>query len=339
MVYIGGEGPVTEQLHAAGVPFRALRFLRRPIRPVQDLRAMLELAAAMREFQPDVVSLHTAKAGWIGRVVAARQGIPAIYTPHGWSLGDRFAPPAGLAFRWAEKAAARWAGAIICVCQYEKDLALRQRVAGAEHLHVVYNGVHDIPPELRAQPGASPVRIVSVARLDAPKDHGTLFRALAVIPAEGWQLDLVGDGPLENEFEIPGRRAGNRRQGSLPGLPAESCDYPGTGGDLRVVLPFGGSPAQRVGGHASGPACRGHACRRRAGSRGGRSERTSGARRRAWRPGGGSGAPVCGDADLRTRFGSEARRTYERRFGFDRMAQETEAVYRAVRCQRSPQSP
>ncbi len=49
-------------------------------------------------------------------------------------------------------------------------------------------------------------------------------------------------------------------------------------------------------------------------------------------------ARLLGDADLRTRFGSEARRTYERRFGFDRMAQETEAVYRAV-LSRSLQSP
>jgi glycosyltransferase involved in cell wall biosynthesis len=44
------------------------------------------------------------------------------------------------------------------------------------------------------------VRIASVARLEAPKDHRTLLRALAMMRSEPWQLDLVGDGPLEREM-------------------------------------------------------------------------------------------------------------------------------------------
>jgi glycosyltransferase involved in cell wall biosynthesis len=327
MVFIGGEGPVTEQLHAAGVPFRGLRFLRRPIRPVQDLRAILELAAAMREFQPDVLSLHTAKAGWIGRLVAARQGIPAIYTPHGWSLGDRFAAPAGLAFRWAEKAAARWAGAIICVCQYEKELALRQRVASAEHLHVVYNGVHDIPPELRAQPGTSPVRIVSVARLDAPKDHVTLFHALAAIPAEGWRLDLVGDGPLENNLMSLARELGIAARVRFLGYRQNPATILGRAGIFVLssrseALPRSVLEAMRAGLPVVATRV------------GGVPEAVVDGVNGLLAPAGESGAlaaalaRLLGDAELRTRFGAEARRTYERRFGFDRMAQETEAVYR-----------
>jgi glycosyltransferase involved in cell wall biosynthesis len=51
--------------------------------------------------------------------------------------------------------------------------------------------------ELRAHPETSPVRIVSVARFEAPKDHATLLRALAQLPDLDWELELVGDGPLE----------------------------------------------------------------------------------------------------------------------------------------------
>ena len=180
-VLTGGEGPVTEQLRAAGVPFRPLWFLRRQIQPVHDLRAVRELAEAVREFGPDLLSLHTAKAGWIGRVVAARLGLPAIYTPHGWPMGGRLSLVEGMIFRIAEKVASRWAAAVVCVCEYERKLALEKGVAQAERLHVIYNGVHDIPAGLRAEPGASPVRIASVARLEAPKDHRTLLRALAMM--------------------------------------------------------------------------------------------------------------------------------------------------------------
>ena len=330
MVYVGGRGPVTEQFQAAGVPFNALRLLRRPIRPLKDLFAIRELSAALREFRPEILSLHTAKAGWIGRAVAANLRVPAIYTPHGWSLGGRFPAPAGFLFRWAEKTAARWAKAIVCVCQYERDLALQKGVAGPERLHVVYNAVHDIPSELRARPGtAAPLRIVSVARLDAPKDHATLLRALASLPAGDWLLDLVGDGPLENHLRSLAIGLGIDARVSFLGYqsdPAKTLAQAGvfvlssrSEGFPRSVLEAmrAGLPivASRVGGvpEAFAEAINGFLV-----------------------PAGDAIALTAAlsrlleDRDFRMRLGAEARRTYEERFRFERLAAETEALYHAV---------
>jgi glycosyltransferase involved in cell wall biosynthesis len=199
LVMAGGAGDVADQLAAAGVPFRTLRFLRRPVRPARDLRALAEITGMLREWKPDLVSTHTAKAGWLGRAACSRLGLPAIYTPHGWSISDRVSPAGGIAFRLAEKWASRWANAIVCVCEYERRLALAKRVAPREKLFVVHNGVADTPPELRARPGRSPVRIVSVARLEPPKDCATLLAALGRLRELDWKLDLVGGGPLEPE--------------------------------------------------------------------------------------------------------------------------------------------
>ena len=123
VVFLGGEGPVTGQLAAAGVPFRSLRLLRRAIHPVRDAaRVWRNSAVRCDDFRPDLVSAHTAKAGWIGRAACARLGLPVLYTPHGWSIGDRISAAHGLVFRLAERAAARWASGIICVSQYEREL-------------------------------------------------------------------------------------------------------------------------------------------------------------------------------------------------------------------------
>jgi glycosyltransferase involved in cell wall biosynthesis len=197
MVLVGGRGPVTDQLGKAGIPFHSLRFLQRPIHPLRDLRALAEIVSVLGDLRPDLVSTHTAKAGWIGRAACARLAIPVIYTPHGWSIGQRISGPLGAVFTVAERAAARWTDAIICVCEHEKRLALSKRVAPAEKLHVVYNGVRDVASELRARPELDPVRICSIARFESPKDHRTLLQALAALRAEPWELDLVGDGPLE----------------------------------------------------------------------------------------------------------------------------------------------
>jgi glycosyltransferase involved in cell wall biosynthesis len=197
IVIVGGRGPVTDQLAAAGVPFRSVEFLARPIHPVRDLRALAEMTSVLREVRPELVSTHTAKAGWIGRAACARLGLPALYTPHGWSIGHRISAVQGVVFTFAERVASRWTSATICVCERERRLALSKGVAPAEKLFVVYNGVRDIPGGLLAKPGLEPVRICSVARFESPKDHATLLAALGGLREQRWELDLVGDGPLE----------------------------------------------------------------------------------------------------------------------------------------------
>ena len=200
VVLVGGLGPVTDQLASAGVPFRSLENLQRSIHPVRDFRARAEMIAVLRELRPDLVSTHTAKAGWIGRAVGAQLRLPVLYTPHGWSIGNRISPTLGAVFAVAERAAAKWASAIVCVCEYERRLAIEKGIAVPEKLVVVHNGMRDIPAGLHADPGLSPVRICSVARFESPKDHATLLRALAALRKKDWQVDLIGDGPLEPEM-------------------------------------------------------------------------------------------------------------------------------------------
>jgi glycosyltransferase involved in cell wall biosynthesis len=196
-VFIGGDGPAAQLMAEAGVNVRPLRFLRRPVNPIRDAIALLELTAALREFRPDLVSAHTAKAGWIGRAACARLGVPALYTPHGLPIGARMTGLRGGLFQAAEGVAAHWARAVICVCESERKLALVHHIAPPRKLLAIPNGVRDIPVELHADPGASgAATIVSVARFEEPKDHATLVRALALIGELEWELELVGDGPL-----------------------------------------------------------------------------------------------------------------------------------------------
>jgi glycosyltransferase involved in cell wall biosynthesis len=197
LVLVGGEGPVTELLAAAGVPVRRLRHLRRSVNPLHDARAFRELGEALRAFRPDLLSTHTAKAGWLGRAAARRLGIPVLYTPHGWPLGNREPGPRGAVFRLAERTAAPWTTSIVCVCEYERHLALTHGIGRPDQLVVIHNGVRNIPANLRADPGKTPVRLVSVARFEPPKDPELLLRALAPLARLSWTLDFIGDGPLE----------------------------------------------------------------------------------------------------------------------------------------------
>jgi glycosyltransferase involved in cell wall biosynthesis len=206
-VLVGGEGPVTEQFQTAGVPFRSLKHLRRSIHALKDLAAFRELESSLAELRPDLVSTHTSKAGWLGRAACRQLNIPVIYTPHGLTVGDRMGRLNGILFSKAERIAGRWTDAMVCVCEYERDLALANSLAARERLHVIHNGVRDIPDSLLANLQRAPKRIVSVARMEAPKDHATLLHAFAAVDPS-WTLELIGDGPLEPAVREQARQLG-----------------------------------------------------------------------------------------------------------------------------------
>jgi glycosyltransferase involved in cell wall biosynthesis len=329
LVLVGGEGPVTQQFDAAGVPFRALRHLRRALNPVGDLLAYRELTAELSAFAPDLVSAHTAKAGWLGRAAASKLSLPVIYTPHGLPVDGRFSGMKAAVFTLAERAAARWNTAVICVSQAEKRTAIANGVAAPDQLYVVHNGVRDVPPEFRAAPECDPVRICSVARFAEPKDHATLLVALAALRSRAWSLELIGDGPLQTQMQRLAERLGiaervtfrgyqadpepalaaaqlfvlSTRSEALPrsvleamraGLPVVATDVGGVGEAVE----------HRVTGLLAPP---------------------EDARLLA-----ASLDELLTDSEMRGRFGAAGRLAYERGFRLERTIEETLAVYRAI---------
>jgi glycosyltransferase involved in cell wall biosynthesis len=329
LVFVGGEGPVTKQFAAAGVPYHSLRHLRRALNPVRDALAYRELIGALREFAPDLVSAHTAKAGWLGRAAAARLGLPAVYTPHGLPVAGRFSGVASTVFAMAERAAAPWHSAVICVSEAEKRVALAKGVGAPDDLYVVHNGVRDVPPEFRAAPACVPVRICSVARFAEPKDHATLLVAMATLRHRSWSLELIGDGPLERRMRRLSERLGIADHVTLRGYQPEP-EAALAASELFVLstrseaLPRSVLEAMRAGLPVV------------ATDVGGVSEAVQHGVTGLLAPPEDSQALAAAidtlviDAALRDRFGAAGRRAYEHSFRLERTIEQTEAVYRAI---------
>jgi glycosyltransferase involved in cell wall biosynthesis len=320
---------VTEQLASAGVAFRPLQYLRRSIHPVLDLRAVAELSGALSGFGPDLVSLHTAKAGWIGRLVAPRLRLTTIYTPHGWPSEGRFSGGAGFTFRVAERLMANRAAAVVCVCNAENELAIRQNLAPPHLLRVIHNGVHDIAPEHRAEPRKEPVRIVSVARFQSPKDHTTLVRALGMIQSQHWTLDLVGDGPLQRQVRELAGSLGIGNRVNFLGYQPDPAPLLGRAQIFVLSSRSEGLPRSVLEAMRAGLAVM---ASRVGGVPEALTDGTSGLLTIAGDAAGlaGSLKTVIGDANLRHSLGIEARRTYEKCFRFERTAEQTLALYREL---------
>lgn len=210
-VLAGGNGMFSTELQRINIPYTALRYLVRPIRPGADLRALVELRSHLKALRPDLLSLHTAKAGWLGRLAAYPLGIPTVYTPHGWAFTEGVAPSAAHVYRLAERVIAPLTRHIINVCHYDRALALQHRVGSEQQNLVIHNGMLDVPLHLRANTSSQTTpHLVMIARFEAQKDHDTLLRALARLARRPWTLELIGGGPLRTHCERLARALGIR---------------------------------------------------------------------------------------------------------------------------------
>lgn len=166
------------------------------------------LDAIVAEVDPDVVVLHSAKAGLVGRMLL-RGRLPTIYVPHAWSFLALPRPLVQNAVIW-EKAASRWTSLVIAVSEGEALQGVRSGITAP--IVVVANPAptqwqHEqqvTPRHAREQLGLSErPTVVSVGRLSRQKGQDLLLAAwpqvLRTVAAA--QLVLVGDGPERHDLQ------------------------------------------------------------------------------------------------------------------------------------------
>lgn len=175
-------------------------------------RELPALARVISRVGPDVVHLHSSKAGLAGRL-ALRGRRPTLFQPNGWS----FLAVDGLLRRGSlawERAGARWSHLTICVSEDERRVGLAAGIAPP--MAVVANGVdldRHRPGDERARRDArrrldlpdGPL-VVCVGRLCRQKGQDVLLDAWPAVRREvpSARLALVGDGPTEAELRARG---------------------------------------------------------------------------------------------------------------------------------------
>jgi glycosyltransferase involved in cell wall biosynthesis len=201
-------GPLAERSEAAGVPWSRWEATREPGPSVlSEAAALRRVLAALR---PDVVHLHSSKAGLAGRL-ALRGRVPTAFQPHAWSFAAATRPQRRGALAW-ERFAGRWTDLLLC-CSPEEEQEGRAAGVRGRSL-VVPNGV-DLQRFSMAQP---PARAALRDRLDLQRDVpvavcvGRLSRQKGQdVAVRAWQevrralpeavLLLVGDGPERARLE------------------------------------------------------------------------------------------------------------------------------------------
>ncbi|MGQ9503781.1 MAG: glycosyltransferase family 4 protein [Thermogutta sp.] len=228
---LGPEGSLLERARAGGIPIKMVVSLRRAINPWHDLHAYFGIRHILREFRPEVVHTHSAKAGILGRGAAASLPIPVIvHTVHGAPFHP-YQPRVAQAFVIAcEKWAARRCHAFISVADAMTDLMVNAGIADRSKFTTIYSGM-EIEPFLHSADHRAAMRqhlgyedndvvIGTIARLFHLKGHDDILAAAEAIISRHPQVRFlwVGDGILRTRFEEDIRRRGWSKLFHLAGL-------------------------------------------------------------------------------------------------------------------------
>jgi len=197
-----------------------------PIRPVQDLLAVRDLARAFRRLRPAIVHTHSSKAGIVGRAAARLSGVPVVvHSIHGFGFHDR--QPAWLRATLvaAEKLARPWTTHFVSVAGVHLARGAALGIVDRARASVVRSGVHLGALAAAADRAAAAGTGALRAALGLPA-QGPIVGMVACLKPQKAPLDfvdaaarvasrrpdatfvMVGDGPLRPAVESHARALG-----------------------------------------------------------------------------------------------------------------------------------
>ena len=207
---------IRPRLEDAAVEYLPMRdFTRGASSPMAPLRALRHLDAQLAENTCDVLHCHSSKAGVIGRMVGARRGIPVVYSPHCFAFLRDLGTLSRAVPAVAERLLAPLTAAFVCVCEAEREAALRLTRRAPDRAHCIYNGVPTPAPDARPEQALLDFKgdgllVGAMTVLREQKRLDILIEAIPAVLAEvpEARFAIVGNGPLRDQLERQAAAAG-----------------------------------------------------------------------------------------------------------------------------------
>ena len=203
-------GALIDLVQRHGMQVKTFPSLVQPLRPLQDVMAILDLTGHLIRKPYHVVHTHNSKAGFIGRLSAKLARVPVIvHTVHGFAFHQQEPPWRQFLFRNLERLASHWCDKMIFISQPLVDWALTEKISHPRKMARIYSGIemdrfHPVSEEEKKRLrekwglGEHDAVIGIVSKLWEGKGHDLLIRAFKEIRKEKPQarLVIVGEGYL-----------------------------------------------------------------------------------------------------------------------------------------------
>lgn len=165
----------------------------------QDIKFYQEIKQLVSAYQPDIVHLHSSKAGFLGRLAINDKHIKVIYNPHGYSFlkeDEKWAKKQ--LYKQLEKVASLKCGDIVGVSQGEYEEALKL----SKRSHHINNGINlKNLPVFTQRSETHQFKVCTIGRISYQKNPKLFNEVAKRFPQ--LQFTWIGDGELRDELTAP----------------------------------------------------------------------------------------------------------------------------------------
>lgn len=185
----------------------------REIKLKEDFKAIKKIKKIIKNINPDIVYLHSSKAGALGRIALIFNfKIKILYNAHGWYFTSRISKSKKRIYAFIEKILAIKTKKIINISKSEYDSALKYKVAAPRKMCLVENGTnlerfknlekYRMEYRKKLEIDEDELVIGVVGRISEQKDPITMLEAFEKINKKYPKSKLVyiGDGELKEKI-------------------------------------------------------------------------------------------------------------------------------------------
>lgn len=143
----GENGELARMLKENNIEYFVLPHLKRRISPINDFIALKEIIDLFKKLQPDIIHLNSSKISILGSLAAYYnsklkiKNSKIIYTVHGWVFNEPQPVWLKQFYFWSEKITAHFKDKLICVSEFDRQIALEKRIANENKLITIHNGL------------------------------------------------------------------------------------------------------------------------------------------------------------------------------------------------------
>ncbi|MBU2472671.1 glycosyltransferase [Patescibacteria group bacterium] len=211
-VAAGGQGQFYKKIKQTNIPYYQINNFQRTINPFKDLFAFFEILDLLFQLKPNIIHVNSSKAGGVvgaaGQIYKffSHQKINLIFTAHGWAFNeDRFKWQIDL-IKFFSKITSWFYDKIICVSEYDRQMALKYKIAPKRKLITIHNGIDikniDFLEKKQAQKRLigreSPLLIGTIAEWTKNKGIIYLIKATQTLELKEKEFDVILIGSGEN---------------------------------------------------------------------------------------------------------------------------------------------
>ena len=186
----------------------------REVKVKNDVKSIIKVRKILKQIKPDIVYMHSSKAGAIGRIALAFNfKAKILYNAHGWYFNAQISDKKKKIFALIEKILAIKTDKIINISKSEYESALKYKIAPKRKMCIIENGIDftkfenndTYREETRKKYNIKDNEIVIgvVGRLSEQKDPMTMIKAFELVHKENKNTKLmyVGAGELEENIK------------------------------------------------------------------------------------------------------------------------------------------